>query len=81
MNNTESAWRKSAHSATGNCAEVNAWRKTSFSQGASNCAEVGTGDAVVGIRDTKEAYRGDDRTVLEFSPGAWTGFLARVRGQ
>ena len=74
-----SAWRKASYSKSGNCAEIGAWRKSARSQGASNCAEVGTGDAVVGIRDTKEAYRGDDRTVLEFSRAAWAGFLGEIR--
>ncbi len=80
------AWRKSAASyGTGDCAEVSAWRKSAYSindAGAgSECAEVGTGTAVVGVRDTKQQHLGDARTVLEFSPGAWGRFLAEVRQQ
>ena len=78
-----SAWRKSAGSgngATSNCAEVGAWRKAQASIGSNvNCAEVGTGAAVVGVRDTKQAHLGEARTVLEFTPGAWSRFLAQVR--
>lgn len=78
------AWRKSRHSGQRyNCAEVGAWRKASASindaQGGSECAEVGTGVTVVGIRDTKQQHLGDARTVLEFTPGAWGQFLAQVR--
>ena len=62
-----------------NCAEIGSWRKAVRSQGASNCAEAGQGDAVVGIRDTKQAHLGEARTVLEFSPAAWTGFLGEIR--
>ena len=78
-----SAWRKSSASASGACAEIGAYRTSSASindAGAgSECAEVGTGPAVVGIRDTKQAHLGAGRTVLEFSPGAWGRFLAGVR--
>ncbi len=74
-------WRKASFSESGNCTEIGAWRKSARSQGASNCVEAGDGDAVVGVRDTKQAHLGEDRTVLEFSPAAWAGFLARVRGQ
>jgi hypothetical protein len=80
------AWRKSAASSGyNNCAEIGAWRKSSASitdAGAgSECAEVGAGNAVIGVRDTKQAHLGEARTVLEFSPGAWNRFLTRVRQQ
>lgn len=59
-------WIKSSFSfANGNCVEV-----------AGNCAEVGQGGTAVLVRDT--ADRGGP--VLAFSAGAWTAFLARVRG-
>lgn len=72
-----SAWRKSRRSmANGNCAEIGAWRTSSFSFSNGNCAEAGTGDGVVGVRDTK---LGADSPVLEFTPGAWRTFLATLR--
>ena len=75
-------WRKPRRSiGNGQCIEIGEWRKSAYSQGASNCVETGQGTGVIGIRDTKEAPLGDGRTVLEFSPGAWAGFLARVRAQ
>jgi hypothetical protein len=74
------AWRKAEASiGNGDCAEVGAWRKAVASMNGGDCVEAGYGDAVIGIRDTKQDYLGDDRTVLEFSPGAWGQFLAAVR--
>ena len=60
------------------CAEVGAWR-VPLASDAGACAEVGTGAAVVGVRDTKQAHLGETRTVLEFSSGAWGRFLAQLR--
>ena len=75
-------WRKSSFSqGASNCVEIGEWRKSAYSQGASNCVETGQGTGVIGIRDTKQADQGDDRTVLEFSPGAWGRFLDTVRAQ
>ncbi len=76
------AWRKSSVSindsgAGSECAEVSAWHKARACV-SNHCAEVGTGDAVVGVRDTKQAQLGEARTVLEFSPGAWGRFLTQV---
>lgn len=79
---TNGTWRTSTRSATGsNCAEIGSYRTSTFSQGASNCIEAGQGNAVIGIRDTKQAKLGTARTVLEVSPAAWSGFLAWVRAQ
>ena len=64
-------WRESSYSAGGGeCAEVGS--------GFTNCIEAGHGDAVVGVRDTKEAPLGAARTVLEFTPAAWSAFLGRL---
>ena len=69
------AWRKSsASSSNGDCAEVGAWRRSSAS-GASNCAEVGQGGAVVSVRDSKDP----GGPVLAFDAGVWAAFLAVVR--
>jgi hypothetical protein len=74
-------WRKSTFSETGTCAEVAAWRKARSSSYNTDCAEVGTSGAVVGVQDTKEAHLGRERTVLEFAPGAWRAFLHDVKGE
>jgi hypothetical protein len=59
------------------------WRKSSYSGDGNSCVEVavtrpaardGAGP-VVGVRDTKRNGRGP---VLEFSAGAWQGFLSRI---
>ena len=69
------AWRKSSHShASGNCAEVGAWRKSSRS-GEESCAEVGQDGTVVLVCDT--TARGGP--VLVFGPVAWVAFLEGLR--
>lgn len=78
MTYSESAWRKSTKSESGNCAEIGAWRKSVRSAGG-NCLEAGQGQQVVGVRDTKQAHLGAWRTVLEFSPAAWQRFLDGLR--
>ena len=73
-------WRTASSSAyNGDCAEVGAWRTAQASHANGNCTEVGIGGTVVGVRDSKQAYLGEARTVLEFTPGAWGRFLAQVR--
>ena len=68
-------WRKSSHSGVnGNCAEVGAWRKSSASK-ESNCAEVGQGGAVVGVRDSQDP----DGAVLVFGAETWAAFTAAVK--
>jgi hypothetical protein len=67
-----STWRKSTHSAVGNCVETGTWRKASYSgPTGGNCVEAGTGPSVVGVRDTQQEGAGP---VLEFSPRAWAAF-------
>lgn len=55
------------------------WRKSraSTAEGGS-CIEVASGNGQVGIRDTKQAHMGEDRTVLEVTPGAFRDLVARV---
>lgn len=52
------------------------WRKSSRSQGANNCVEVGRSGSVVGVRDTK-----DRRDTLVFSTADWGRFTAFLRRQ
>jgi hypothetical protein len=53
-----------------------AWRKSSYSGGASgNCVEVAAADRVL-VRDTK--YNGPG-PVLRFSPAAWRRFTDQVK--
>src|SRR5580704_3248451 len=48
-------WRTSSHSYShGNCVEVGSWRKPSRSTHNGECVEIGQGEAVVGVRDTKD---------------------------
>lgn len=58
----------------------NAWRKSSYSsaQGGS-CVEVAGTPGAIGVRDTKEAHKGEARTVLSFAPGAWQRFTTSLR--
>lgn len=56
--------------------QYSGWHKASYSAGQDNCVEQGvasTGTAAV--RDTKDKGQGP---ILEFSPEAWTAFLADV---
>jgi hypothetical protein len=56
------------------------WRKSTLSYSNGNCIEVGEGETVVGVRDTKQAHLGDARTVLKFTPAAWRAFTAGLKG-
>ncbi|MER6816832.1 DUF397 domain-containing protein [Actinomadura nitritigenes] len=52
------------------------WRKSSRSNAAQDaCVEVGGGDRVVGVRDTKDR----DGGTLVFGSEAWRAFAARVK--
>ncbi|MEV5540819.1 DUF397 domain-containing protein [Saccharopolyspora shandongensis] len=53
------------------------WRKSSRSNGAQNCVEVGAGPDVVGVRDTKDR----DGGTLALRPQAWGVFLAAVKAE
>jgi hypothetical protein len=69
------AWRKSSRSGyNGDCIEVGAWRKSSHS-GTGNCVEVGDGQAVVGVRDSKM----EQSPVLAFPGAAWKAFTATLK--
>jgi Domain of unknown function (DUF397) len=59
-------------------AERPAWRwirSSRCSPSGDNCVEVGFGQSLVGVRDTKAGYRAP----LFFSPAQWRAFLAGVR--
>lgn len=68
-------WRKAARShANGNCVEVAGWRVPASCQGGA-CVEVGSGDALVAVRDSQLA----DSPVLEFGAATWREFAGRVK--
>jgi hypothetical protein len=54
--------------------EIN-WRKSTHSRSMGNCVEVGTGQALVGVRDSKDPHG----PVLDVSPKAWTEFTEHVK--
>lgn len=55
------------------------FRKSTYSStGGASCIEVGSGPSAVLVRDTKQEGR-PDRTVVEFTPRAWTRFTASLR--
>lgn len=54
---------------------INEWRTAALCSN-SGCVEVGTGDAVVGVRDSKQ---GDASPVLEFSATAWRSFIGSLK--
>ena len=51
------------------------WRKSSRSSNSGNCVEVGFGESVVGVRDTKDR----EGTVLVVSAQRWADFLSRLQ--
>jgi hypothetical protein len=68
-------WRKASLSfSSGNCVTVAGWRAARAS-GMSECVEAGTGPAMVGVRDSKNA----GGPVLRYSPEQWRAFCARMR--
>ncbi len=69
-------WRKSSFSEpNGNaCVEV-AWRKSSFSNPDGNdCVEVAFGEAVVGLRDSKNP----EGPRLAFDHSRWLAFIGKA---
>lgn len=55
------------------------WHKSSYSNGDANCVEVCEGRDLVGLRDTKEAGLGDDRTTLRVPRASFADFLADAK--
>jgi hypothetical protein len=51
------------------------WRKSSRSGSQGNCVEVATGQALVGIRDSKDIIR----AIVTCSPGEWDNFIKAVK--
>ncbi|ONI90530.1 hypothetical protein ALI22I_12450 [Saccharothrix sp. ALI-22-I] len=49
------------------------WRKSSYSESANGCVEIGSTPRVVGVRDSK---LGDASPVLTFTRTAFGAFLA-----
>ena len=54
--------------------EIN-WRKSTYSRSNGNCVEVGTGQALVAVRDSKDP----DGPVIDVSPRAWIEFTEFVK--
>lgn len=52
-------------------------RKSTYSQGTSNCAEVGETAAAIVVLDSKQA--GGHRDRLTFSMTAWRAYIARTK--
>ncbi len=51
------------------------WRKAAHSLSNGNCVEVGTGQALIAVRDSTDP----DGPVLSVSPGEWTEFTEYVK--
>ena len=51
------------------------WRKSSYSLSNGNCVEVGTGRAMVAVRDSRDP----DGPVIDVSPRAWIEFTAYLK--
>ena len=51
------------------------WRKSTYSRALGNCVEVGTGYALVAVRDSQDP----DGPVIDVSPRAWTEFTKHVK--
>lgn len=55
--------------------ELSGWRKSSYSGVQADCVEVGAGDGVVAVRDSKAP----DGPALVVSRSRWLDFLAALR--
>jgi hypothetical protein len=51
------------------------WRKSTYSLSNGNCVEVGTGQATVAVRDSKDPAG----PVIDVSPQAWIKFTAYLK--
>ena len=51
------------------------WRKSTYSLANGNCVEVGTGQALVAVRDSRDP----DGPTITVSPRAWIEFAEHVR--
>ena len=51
------------------------WRKSTYSFANGNCVEVGTGHALVAVRDSTDP----DGPVIDVSPRAWIEFTEHVK--
>lgn len=54
---------------------VATWRKSSASQGATECVEIGVHESFVLVRDSKNA----NGVVLEIPSGPWRELMRRIR--
>lgn len=73
---TGGGWRTSTWCDGGACIEAATFRKSTRSMGAGECVEVGTGPAVVAVRDTKNNGTGP---VLKFGASAWAAFTRHLK--
>ena len=51
------------------------WRKSTYSRSNGNCVEVGTGQALVAVRDSTDP----GGPVIDVSPRAWTAFTEQIK--
>jgi hypothetical protein len=51
------------------------WRKSTYSRSMGNCVEVGTGQTLVAVRDSKDPHG----PVIDVSPKAWIEFTEYVK--
>lgn len=70
------AFRSSTFCAKTECIEAGSWRTSSHSTYHGSCVSLGRGEAVIGVRDTKDNGQGP---VLEFTPAAWIRFTGEIR--
>ena len=69
-------WRKASYSNPSGCCLEAAFRKSTYSFCNSNCAEAAAlRDGTILVRDSN---LGEASPVLEFTPAAWSAFLATL---
>ena len=54
---------------------ISNWRKSTYSRSMHNCVEVGTGQGLVAVRDSKDP----DGPAIDVSPRAWADFTEHVK--